>query len=270
MNFPIPQLADDSAAALAVQDAVQAPPGAVEGISTPESNNAPATPQLCRLSQLLGLWSAEAEAAYAARQNGVARGPITGFAKLDSELGGFLCPGLHIVHGQPGAGKTAFAWQVAATCGTPALFVSCEMGALELMRRHTARETSTYLGRFKTGELSPVESLNLAKRAVAAAPLLALVDATQAPANARYLLDCAQVVQGEHRHLLLIVDSVHSWAEGLANGANEYETLNLGLSALRQLAHRLNCPILAISERNRESMSGGGLSKWSGSRAGFH
>ena len=131
---------------------------------------------------------------------------------------------------------------------------------------HTARETGTYLGRFKTGELAPAQSLALAQRAVAAAPLLALIDATQAPASPRYLLDCAQVVKGEHRHLLLVVDSIHSWAEGLASGANEYESLNLGLSALRQLAHRLNCPILAISERNRESMSGGGLSAGAGTR----
>jgi len=68
------------------------------------------------------------------------------------------------MHGQPGTGKTAFALQVAAQCGFPCLYVTCEMAPLELLRRHTARVTRTYLNRFKSGELSPRESLELARR----------------------------------------------------------------------------------------------------------
>lgn len=232
-----------------------------------ESAAAP-RPQLCRLGDLLNAWQREAQARHQARLSGVARGPVTGFARLDEALGGCLGDGAHIVHGQPGAGKSAFALQVAAQCGCPCLFVSCEMAPLELLMRHTARATGTFLGRLKSGELTAAASMELVGVGAASAPQLCLVDATQAAAAPTYLLECARIVRGEGPHLLIVIDSVHSWAEGLARegGASEYETLNAALLALRTLAHRLSCPILAVSERNRESMSGGGLSAGAGSR----
>ena len=64
----------------------------------------------------------------------------------------------------------------------------------------------------------------------------------------------------------MIVDSLHSWAESASVGATEYETLNAGINALRQLSHELNCPVLVVAERNRGAMSGGGLSAGAGTR----
>lgn len=223
-------------------------------------------PQLSRLSNLLGAWETEAHAAWEARVNGTPRGPMSGFASLDRELGGCFSPGLHIVHGQPGSGKTAFALQIAASCGCPALFLSCEMAPLELLRRHTARVTGTYLGRLKSGELAPHDSFKLAHQACAEAPQLALADGTAAYAPPLWLRDAAQATRGEHKHLLIVVDSVHSWAEGAPVEASEYDTLNAALLSLRQLAHWLGCPVLAVAERNRDSMKGGGLSAGAGTR----
>ncbi len=224
------------------------------------------TPRLCRLGDLLGSWEADAQAAFEARQTNAARGPMSGFKALDRELGGCFASGLHIVHGQPGSGKTAFILQVAASCGCPCLLLSCEMSPLELLRRHTARVTGTYLGRLKSGEIPPAESLALARRACSQAPLLALADGTRAYAPPPWLRDAALATKGEERHLLVVVDSVHSWAEGAGVEASEYETLNAALLSLRQLAHILDCPVLAVSERNRDSMKGGGLSAGAGTR----
>src|SRR5918997_1542382 len=117
----------------------------------------PSIPRLLRLGDLLSDLAADASAAHDAYTSGTPRGPVTGLRTLDRELGGALAAGTHVLHPEPGAGKTALALQVAATCGFPALFVSCEMSALELLRRHTARVTSTYLGRLKSGELGPLE-----------------------------------------------------------------------------------------------------------------
>jgi len=236
-------------------------PLAASGASAP-----PEKAPLMRLDALLERWEQEAALLYQARQSGVPRGPVTGLGKLDESLGGHLAPGVHILHGQPGTGKSAFALQIAASCGVPALFVSCEMAALELLIRHTARVTGTYLGRLKSGELAPHESLSLARRSAGAAPLLCLLDATTAPARPDHLLDCSWIARGDSSAFLIVLDSVQSWAEALGQGATEYETLNQALAALRGLAHVLGCPILAISERNRESMSGGGLSAGAGSR----
>lgn len=235
-------------------------------------------PRLCLLADLLGEWQNEAEAAHEARTTQTLRGPVTGFKKLDEDLGGCLSPGLHIVHGQPGTGKTAFALQVAAQCGFSCLYVTCEMAPLELLRRHTARVTKTYLGRFKSGEIAPRESLELARRAIGAAPHLALVDATCAGAETAFLKQCLEIVRSrtleagaDGRHVLVVVDSLHSWAEGVAAGGragegSEYEVLNAALLGLRGLSHAAKCPILAISERNREGMKSGGMSAGAGTR----
>ncbi len=231
-----------------------------------KSPSAPDLPRLFRLGDLLGDWECDARAAHEARVNGTPRGPITGFPSIDRELGGSLCAGLHIIHGQPGAGKTAFTLQIATSCGCPCLYVTCEMAPLELLRRHTARVTKTFLGRLKNGELAPSDSLQLARRACAEAPLLAMCDATRSYAPPRWMRDAALATKGEHPHLLVIVDSLHSWAESAPSDAPEYETLNAGVVALRQLAHELNCPVLAVAERNRGAMSGGGLSAGAGTR----
>ena len=225
-----------------------------------------AAPRLMQLSQLLGEWEADAQAAFDARVNGIARGPITGLVKLDAFLGGLLSPGLHIVHGSAGVGKTAFALQVATSCGCPALYVTCEMRPLELFGSITARVTNTFLGRLKSGELAPADSLALARQACATAPGLALADATQAFAEVNWLQTAAQAARGEARHVLLVVDSLHSWSEGASDVLTEYDALNAAIAALRALAGTLGCPVLAIAERNRMSMKTGGLSASAGSR----
>jgi replicative DNA helicase len=162
--------------------------------------------------------------------------------------------------------NTAFALQVAALSPFPALYLSAEMGALELFRRITARVTSTFLGRLRSGELEPQASVALARRAAAAAPLLTLADATQAWAPPEWIMQTTQLVQADASHLLVVVDSVHSWAEFEPNSAGEYDALNAGLAALRRIARTLTCPIVAIAERNRPSMKEGGLSASAGSR----
>ena len=224
-------------------------------------------PQLCLMKDLLGAWEADAQSAFDARTQNRPRGPITGLGALDRELGGYWAAGLHIAHGAPGAGKTAFALQVAASCQCPCLYLTCEMAPLELLRRLTARATQTFLGRLKSGELRPDASLALARRGAASAPQLAMVDGTRAYASPSYLRECAQIVRGDAEHLLIVVDSLHSWAESAgASGATEYETLNVALMALKRAASELDCPILAIAERNRGAMQGGGLSAGAGSR----
>ena len=54
---------------------------------------------------------------------GVPREPVIGLASLDRELGGWLQPGLHILHSNSGTGKTALGWQAVTTARHPALFV---------------------------------------------------------------------------------------------------------------------------------------------------
>ena len=237
-------------------------------INTPAAGSAAAEtmPRLCRFADLLGEVEAAARAAHESRVNGTPRGPVTGLKRVDMELAGALPPGPSMLLGNTGTGKTAFALQVAANCRCPALYVSCEMSPAELFRRHMARVTGEYLGRFKSGEMLPEVVVQKARQAAEAAPLLSLVDATRAYASPLYLRDVAEVARGEARHLLIVVDSLHAWVEGAATGAPEYDALNAGLAVLRVLAHQLTCPVLIICERNRANIKSGGVNAGAGTR----
>lgn len=222
--------------------------------------------KLLRLGDLLDAWDAEAALAFDALRQSVQRGPITALPSLDDALGGSLTPGFHVVHGGPGTGKTALILQIAALCGVPALLVECEMSPLELLRRHTARATTTHIRRLKSGELTPELAHTLALQAVQAAPQLAIVDATQESVRPEWLRQAADIVRGNERHLLILVDSIHAWADGAPGDLPEYERVSEAVVALQALAAELACPILAVAERNRASMQSGGLSAGAGSR----
>jgi replicative DNA helicase len=226
--------------------------------------------RLMQLRDVLGDVRRDADAAHEARLTGKPRGAISNLPSLDRELAGAFAPGVHFIHGNAGAGKTAFALQVAADCQCPALFVTCEMAPAELLRRHTARVTRTFLHRLKSGEMSGADVERLTVQAIEAAPDLAFVDATTAPASSLYLLECAKAVKNaapDEKHLLIVVDSLHSWTQGVATSATEYDSLNEGIGALKRLSALLDCAVLVVSERNRESMKGGdGINSGAGTR----
>jgi len=236
----------------------------------PQTVDNPADPPaLVRLSDLLSDWQTDAEAAYQSRETNTPRGPVTGLTRLDRELGNHLAPGLHILHGEPGTGKTALALQVAARCKSPALYLSAEMGALELARRITARATQTYLGRLKSGELPPVRSLELLLEAAKSAPALHLADASRgALASSAWILSTVTDLQQQAgKAPLVVVDSLHSWAETCTPaGYSEYNALNIALSDLRRVAQVAQVPVLCVAERNRATMKQGGLSAAAGTR----
>jgi replicative DNA helicase len=140
------------------------------------------------------------------------------------------------------------------------------MSPVELLRRHTARSTGTFLGRLKSGELPRAVAETLARDAIATAPRLAIADATRAGAPLQFLSDAAQIAKGDDRHILIIVDSLHSWALRLSSGLPEYEALNVAIADLQTLAHSLKCPILVVSERSRSAMQAGGLNAGAGTR----
>ena len=105
-----------------------------------------------------------------------------------------MCPASTSCTGTPPPVRLSFALQVAATCGTPALFVTCEMAPLELLRRVIARAAGVYLGRLKSGELTREEFAEHAAKALAAVPQLALLDATRAYAPAEQITAAAEAL----------------------------------------------------------------------------
>lgn len=227
-------------------------------------------PRLLPLGDLLGELLDEAEAQHAALQDGVALGPVTGLPKLDRELAGRLVPGYHVLHGNTAAGKTSFALQVAATCGTPSLFVTCEMAPLELLRRVIARAARVYLGRLKSGELTREAFAEHAATALQSCPYLALLDATGAYAPAEQITAAAAAWRDKHgaESVLVVLDSLHAWTGGRPAFADfgEYESLGAAVVELQRMAAALRSPVLVVTERNRASADAGGVNAAAGSR----
>ena len=62
---------------------------------------------------------------------------------------------------------------------------------------------------------------------------------------------------------MIVVDSLHSWAEAMSDG-NKYEVMNAAIARLRNLAHRLNCPVVYNAEINRMSIGSGGIPSGAG------
>lgn len=235
----------------------------------------PNKPRVYRLGDLIEEWDMFAEQTYNARQGNKPLGIKTGLDKVDEQIGGTFQPGLHSIQGGPGVGKTAFALQVACQCGFPALYVTCEMAPLELLRRIAARVTGTYLGKFKSGELEPDQAKAQVRQAISTCPNLAILDSTRGyvPAFApdsnpstMNLFDLAEKLRGDSPHVLIVIDSLHSWADKAIADMKEYEYLNTAIGSLRGLAAALDCSVMAIAERNRQSMDKGGLSGGAGTR----
>lgn len=231
-------------------------------------------PRLTLLSDLVAEFVADTEAALKALESGRPRGPITGLYSVDQLLGTYLSPGLHVLQGAPGCGKTAFALQSASDCAFPCLYVSAEMPLLELFRRLIARQSKTFLGKLKTGEIGGKEAQRLALATIEKLPHLALMDCTRGYADVEAICTAAEGL-GEamqSSQVLIIIDSLTVWAKAAVRnsadliGIGEYEIINQGVLGCTNIANFLRSPVIALSHRNRQgNKSEGGLHAAKGS-----
>lgn len=226
-------------------------------------------PRLWPLGALVADAVADATEAHEARTTGKPRGPITGLKRLDQEIGGTLPKdALTMILGNSGTGKTALAGQIAADCGFPAAYLTTEMAPVELLRRHTARVTDTFLGRLKSGEMPPAAAERLLLQTAQKLARLTIADATTAYATPAYLCDVMGAVKGDAKHAVLVIDSLHTWARGSGTGAGEYESLNEHLTALVRIAKQAHCSVVIICEQNRFALKegSGGINSGAGTR----
>jgi replicative DNA helicase len=218
------------------------------------------TPNPSLLCDIAGELLAQEAVAREAVATGKAPGPVTGIKPLDDEIGGFMSRGLHILLAAPGAGKTALALQIAGNCRCPALYVTSEMPRVELLRRIIARTTGTYLGKLRGGKMSADELTAHITQAARACPMMALYDATDAPATSADIQQKAELLRTrfDASHVLIIVDSVTDWALSAAHsvgagssGNDERTVAELALKSLKAITNNVPCAVLGIAHRNR-------------------
>ena len=221
-----------------------------------------AEPQAVRLSELRDMMGELAAEEHDALVSGRKVHPVTGFATLDAAIGGGLAPGVHLLSGDPGHGKTALALQIAAGCGYPALYVSAEMSLPYLVRGLIANKTGTHIGNLRDGTLPADEYLRRFDAMAAQCPLLALLDATCRIVEAQAILRCADSLRdGERGRVLVVIDYLQAWAsQTAADARSRYDAVNGAVQAAVTIANTLQSPVLAIVARNRSAQrDGGGL-----------
>lgn len=191
-------------------------------------------------------------------ERGVMRGISTGFTHLDEMLGGLQGQRLYVLAGRPGSGKSVFALSIAknvAEQGKKVLFVSLEMGRIEVIDRVIADYSGIYLNNIESG-FSGLKSaaekgrqLERIKKGVARliSTDITIWDETNISVS-DIALECQRLKRTEGVDLI-IVDYLGLLDKDTSN--NEVKELGLMSRRLKNLAAELDTPVIALHQVNR-------------------
>ena len=184
-------------------------------------------------------------------------GVRTGLSRLDDILGG-LQPGLTILSGGPGTGKTTLALQIAADAaqaGTPALYVTFENSPKQLTLKGISAAGRLNSRDVRRGQAPLDDVWPAAERWKERARRLAIIEGRadlsrgQIRGKARRLMN-----RFEATRCLVVVDYLQLYAKaaedlrGLSSLREKVETMG---NELRDVAMRLRSPVLALSSQSR-------------------
>jgi len=196
----------------------------------------------------------------------------TGIQEIDDLLGE-LQPGIHLLAAEPGAGKTTFALQVAIKAvetGYPALFISYEESLQTLALKAVCQRLNLNGGNFilknyREGK-GNIEELKQAQRGINLNKLFFL------EGNSRLRVSTVKAkalqIMAKYRaeKILIVVDYLQRWSAIQTpedENRREYRHIVGDLvSELRELANRLNSPVLIISSQNRQQQGSPSLTSF--------
>lgn len=180
----------------------------------------------------------------------------TGFTRLDDVTQGFQPGQIIILAARPGIGKTALAlnWTLNIAKQGPVFFFSLEMGRKELMRRMACNVGSVSQKVVKERKLTDFQHELYAKAMLQVASLPIMID------------DSASTTAGEIRsHVLrhstrmgeapalVVVDHIGLVpSHGATNGKSEALRIGEISRSMKILAKEAQCPIVILSQLNRE------------------
>lgn len=189
-------------------------------------------------------------------ESGEAAKPLpTPWPQLNKVLKGGLAPGeLVVLAARPGMGKTALAGCLSvetARAGYPVLFISREVKDETVAARILAREARIDSRIFRQGiEHAPniLPKVQRAQDQLDALPLL-IVEKSIAPMTPREVRRIAKSMGGVG---LIVVDYLQLMEADTKSNSREREVAEMSRS-FKQLALDCNCPVLLLSQLNRES-----------------
>ena len=178
----------------------------------------------------------------------------TGIKKLDELLGG-LQTGIHLLAAEPGQGKTTLTLQIASHIsqkGFPVLFISFEESLSRLTLKLICQKANLEMKAFTDG-FGDIEAL---ERAVYdyryELSSLFLVEGTSRLTVPQVKARALQVMARRKKdRCLIIVDYLQRWAACSSSKWDFRHVVSGLVSELRELAFRLDSPVLVISSQNR-------------------
>ena len=184
-------------------------------------------------------------------------GVATGFYDLDQYLSGLHPSNLIIVSGRPAMGKSSFSLNIAANvairANEPVLIFSLEMSKEQLVQRLLCAEAEIDAQRIRSGEIIDHDFGRIASAMgrLGEAPLF--IDETP-DLNVDKLQEEAENIAIKCGKLgLIIVDYLQLMepTELHKSGENRVFEISTISRRLKALAHKLGCPIIALSQMSR-------------------
>ena len=193
-------------------------------------------------------------------------GLVTGFADIDSLLGGLQPSDLIILAGRPGMGKTSLATNMAFNTarayvqdmeagaevprGAPVLFFSLEMAAQQLSARILSEQTEIEMWKIRNGKFSENEwdKFVLSMQDLSTLPLY--IDDTGGVSIAQ-IAARARRLQREKKIGCVIIDHIQLVAGSARRAENRVQEITEISKGLKILAKELNVPVIALSQLSR-------------------
>lgn len=190
------------------------------------------------------------------KSGGRLRGLATGFADLDSALGGLQPSDLIILAARPSVGKSALALdiarQIAVLHKIPVGIFSLEMSREQIVDRMICSQANVNLWKMRTGALSKHDEDSFSKigesiNVLSEAPLF-IDDSPMA--NVMEIRTKARRLQAEHGLGLIIIDYLQLM-DGTEPSDNRVQEVSAISRALKAIARELHIPVIAISQLSR-------------------
>ncbi len=178
---------------------------------------------------------------------------LTGLSKFDREIGGFAPGELIVLAARTSVGKTAMAAQVAefnAEQGRPVLFCTLEMDSRDLVYRILAAEAVVNVKQLRARALSPDQKTWV--HTAAGKVTKNFWPQYMPSAKVRDIRSSAKAFKVQYGIGLLVVDYLQIISKA------DYkmpirEAIGESTRTLKQLAGELDCPVLLLSQFNREA-----------------
>lgn len=188
---------------------------------------------------------------------GEIQGLSTGFKEMDKLLMGMRGGQLIIIGARPGMGKSALALNMAYNAceqsKLPVVIFSLEMGGEELSMRLLSSVSKVFGQKFKTKNFNPPDLMQIAKATKTIAPMPIFIDDSSATTLIEIMSICRKK-KSEDGLGLVVIDYLQLM--GVNQKVPREQQISEISRGLKNMAKDLDCPVIALSQLNRESEAG--------------